>query len=400
MEEKASLAAGRSYASAVLYFDHNATTPMLPEACKGWLEATEKFIGNPSSPHRLGQLADAALQAAREELAAYLGCDAMDIVWTSGATESANAVFHHLDQTLPRGSPIWLSAIEHPCVIAAATERFPGGVVLMPVNHAGVVEVGWLRDRLKLEKPGAVALMAANNETGVLQPWSEVGELCREATVTFFCDAVQWVGKLPARGLGSCDFVSGSAHKFGGPRGVGFLKCPSGTRIKPLLLGGGQEDGRRAGTENVAGVISMLAALGIREKAMDGSGVREREMWRREFEAQLVSELRGCEIVGGTPPRLWNTVSALMPEADCQRRWVVKLDRFGFAVSTGSACSSGREEPSHVLAAMGHTPAQAARVLRFSSGWETPREDWASLFAGLKKVNALVGNAAVEPGSS
>ena len=395
--EKASLAPGRSYGSAVLYFDHNATTPMLPEARQVWLEATEKFIGNPSSSHRLGQRADAALQAAREELAACLGCDAMHIVWTSGATESANAVFHHLAQTLPSGSPIWLSAIEHPCVIAAATARFPGRVALMPVNHAGVVEAGWLRDRLRLEKPGAVALMAANNETGVLQPWSEVSELCREAAVTFFCDAVQWAGKLPARGLGSCDFVSGSAHKFGGPRGVGFLKCPPGMRIKPLLVGGGQEDGRRAGTENVAGVLSMVAALGIREKAMLGSGTPGRESWRREFEARLVAELPGCEIVGGMSPRLWNTVSALMPEADCQRRWVVKLDRFGFAVSTGSACSSGHEEPSHVLAAMGCTSTQAARVLRFSSGWETPREDWASLLAGLKQVNALVGSAVVQP---
>lgn len=384
----------------MLYFDHNATTPMLPEAREVWLEATEKFIGNPSSPHRLGQRADAALQAAREELAGHLGCDAMDIVWTSGATESANAVFHHLAQTLPSDSPIWLSSIEHPCVLAAATGRFPGRVVLMPVTHAGVVEVGWIRERFKIEKPGAVALMAANNETGVVQPWSEVRDLCGEAGVTFFCDAVQWVGKLPARGLGACDFACGSAHKFGGPRGVGFLKCPSGTRMKPMLLGGGQEEGRRAGTENVAGVLSMLAALAVREKGIASSGTSERESWRREFELRLVAELPGCEIIGGMAPRLWNTVSALMPEADCQRRWVVKLDRYGFAVSTGSACSSGREEPSHVLAAMGYPPAQAARVLRFSSGWETPREDWASLLAGLKQINSLVANAAVGPASS
>ena len=400
VEEKTSLVAGHSYPSRMLYFDHNATTPMLPEARAVWLEATEKFIGNPSSPHRLGQRADAALQAAREELAGYLGCDAMDIVWTSGATESANAVFHHLAKTLPSDSPIWLSSIEHPCVMAAATERFPGRVVLMPVNHVGVVEVGWIRERLKIEKPGAVALMAANNETGVLQPWSAVRDLCSEARVTFFCDAVQWVGKLPARGLGACDFVSGSAHKFGGPRGVGFLKCPSGLRMKPMLLGGGQEDGRRAGTENVAGMLSMLAALGIREKAMTGSGTQERELWRREFEAKLVVELPGAEIIGASSTRLWNTVSALMPEADCQRRWVVKLDRFGFAVSTGSACSSGREQPSHVLAAMGCTPDQASRVLRFSSGWETPREEWASLLNGLKQVNALVGTAAPQPAAT
>lgn len=378
----------------MIYFDHNATTLMLPEARAAWIDATEKFIGNPSSPHRIGQRADRVLQEAREELAAIVGCNAGDIVWTSGATESANAVFHHWERKLPADAEVWLSAIEHPCVLAAAEARFPGRVVLLPVTPDGVVDVGRFTEMLRHKAPGAVAVMAANNETGVIQPWREMRVLCSAARIPFFCDAVQWVGKLPSRELGTCDFVSGSAHKFGGPRGVGFLKCPLGVKLSPMISGGGQEEGRRAGTENVAGVLSMMAALREREATIAAGGVAERESWRREFESRLMAELPGSEIVGAKVPRLWNTVSALMPEADCQQRWVVKLDRFGFAVSTGSACSSGREKASHVLSAMGYAPAQAGRVLRFSSGWETKREDWQALLDGLKQVNELVGRAA------
>lgn len=367
---------------------------MLPEARAAWIEATEKFIGNPSSPHRVGQRADRALQDAREEVASILGCGAGEIVWTSGATESANAVFHHLAQTLASDATVWLSAIEHPCVLEAAEARFPGRVVRLSVTRDGVLDLAAFAERLKTGRPGAVAVMAANNETGVIQPWREVSELCRSAGVPFFCDAVQWMGKMPSRGLGGCDFVSGSAHKFGGPRGVGFLKYPVAGRIASMIVGGGQEEGRRAGTENVAGVLSMVAALRAREGLCATKANEERARWRNEFEATLQDALPGCEVVGAKVPRLWNTVSALMPEADCQQRWVVKLDRFGFAVSTGSACSSGREKPSHVLSAMGYAPGQAGRVLRFSSGWEMKREDWLALLGGLKQANKLVGRTA------
>ena len=201
------------------------------------------------------------------------------------------------------------------------------------------------------------------------------------------CDATQWIGKLPASGLGACDFVSGSAHKFGGPRGAGFLKCPSDSTVAPLLAGGKQEGGRRAGTENVAGVLAMVAALEVRESALARGAQRERLAWREEFEQALTGELFGASIVGAGADRLWNTVSAKMPETECRQRWVVKLDKAGFAVSTGSACASGREEPSHVLAAMGLEAGEAGRVLRFSSGWETPRGDWQKLLAGLREVH-------------
>lgn len=373
----------------MIYFDHNATTPLLPVARQAWLEAVERFIGNPSSPHRVGARADNALGEAREKLAQFLGCHALDLVWTSGATEANNTVLNHFARTLPATAEVWVSTIEHPCVLEPALRLFGADrVKRIPVTPDGVLAQEWLSREFKRHRPGLVAVMAANNETGVQQPWREVNELCRAHGVPFFCDAAQWIGKLPAAGLGACDFVSGAAHKFGGPRGVGFLKCPAQGVIEPLLLGGPQEEGRRAGTENVAGVLAMLAALEFREAQLARGESATRETWRDEFVQELPETLPGAVIVGAGQPRLWNTVSALMPETEVCQRWVVKLDKLGFAVSTGSACASGKEAPSHVLSAMGFTPDQAARALRFSAGWETTRDDWQQLLAGLRQVYA------------
>ena len=371
----------------MIYFDHNATTPMLPEARQAWLEAAEAFIGNPSSPHRLGSRADSAIIGARQRLAEFLGCDALDITWTSGATESNNTVLHHFARSLPSDAEVWVSAIEHPCVLTATRHYFSKRHRLIPVTRGGVVDLNWLTDELAHERPGLVAIMAANNETGVLQPWREALAICKQWGVPFFCDAAQWIGKLPANGLGECDFVSGAAHKFGGPKGVGFLKCPAKGRIEPLLRGGPQEEGRRAGTENVAGILSMMTALEVREATLVKDGHETQTRLRDGFVERLLRSLPGAEVVGLRQPRLWNTVSALMPEADCQSRWVVKLDKLGFAVSTGSACSSGKEEPSHVIGAMGYSPTEAGRVLRFSSGWETTGQDWNALLEALQKVH-------------
>ena len=365
----------------MLYFDHNATHPLSETAKRAWLEAVEQFPGNPSSPHRIGQRAEAALQQARGRLAGMLGCGADEIVFTSGATESANAVLAQFDDVL-------VSAIEHPCVIEPLRNRARAGDTgddgfrsprLLPSAATGVVGL----PQLDAEKPQLVAVMAANNETGVLQPWRDALSICRGQGVPMFCDAAQWIGRLPAAGLGKCDFVSGCAHKFGGPQGVGFLKCPAD--FPPLLRGGPQEEGRRAGTENVAGVLAMLAALEERETALRDGGLHERIEWRTEFENGLTGALPGVRVLGAGVERLWNTVSVILPETpDCRRRWVVVMDRLGFAVSTGSACASGKEKPSHVLTAMGVTPEDAGRALRFSAGWGTTRDDWRALLEGVK----------------
>jgi len=372
----------------MIYFDHNATSPLHPAARKAWLEASEQYPGNPSSPHRFGSRADHALEGARARLAEILGCGPREIVWTSGATESNNLALHHFSQLLPRGTEVWVSAVEHPCVLAGARFHFAGRWRPVPVSRAGVVELEWLEREARRRRPGFVAVMAANNETGVCQPWPAVGEWCRAQGVPFLCDATQWLGRLPGAGLGQCDFVSGSAHKFGGPKGLGFLKCPPGARLRPLLLGGPQEEGRRAGTENVAGALAMLAVLELWEQALTSGEQNQRESWRKNFERRMVADLPGAAIIGADAPRLWNTVSALMPETGRPVRWVVKLDKRGFAVSTGSACSSGRETPSHVLAALGYGLEAASRVLRFSSGWETPEREWRGLAQALRQVAA------------
>jgi cysteine desulfurase len=380
----------------MLYFDHNATTPLSAAARAAWLDAVERFPANPSSPHRLGARADAALTDARERLSRLLGCSPLDIVWTSGASEAASTVFHHIARTAPADAEAWISAIEHPCVIEAARHYFGARVREIPVAASGVVDANWISEQLARHRPALVALMAANNETGVLQPWREAASICRGAKIHFFCDAVQWIGKLPASGLSACDFVSGSAHKFGGPRGVGFLKTPANVLVEPLIRGGPQEDGRRAGTENVAGVLAMLAALEERESALARNDQQMRTRWREAFERSLLNRFSGTTIVSAGQPRLWNTVSALMPANDCRHRWVVKLDKEGCAVSTGSACSSGKEAPSHVLGAMGIAPTDAGRVLRFSSGWETTEADWQTLIEAVGRVHAqMMSPAAV-----
>lgn len=320
-----------------------------------------------------------------------LGCDALDIVWTSGATEANNLVLHHVAHSLDEEGEVWLSAIEHPCVLEAAKKWLPERHVLLPVTRGGGIDLAYVANQIAKRRPALIGVMAANNETGILQPWSEVMAMTRAAGVPFFCDAAQWLGKLPAKGLGAADFVSGCAHKFGGPKGVGFLKCPGKGKVQPLIVGGPQEEGRRAGTENVAGVVSMIAALREREAALARNEHLVRQEAKEAFEAALMAALPGSDIVGRDQARLWNTVSALMPEADCQQRWVVKLDKAGFAVSTGSACASGKEVASHVLMAMGYGPSDSGRVLRFSAGWETPAGAWNELLVALKQVHSVMG---------
>jgi cysteine desulfurase len=305
----------------------------------------------------------------------------LDLVWTSGATEANNAIFHHASQD--SGTEAWVSAIEHPSVLAAAQHWFSNRVREIPTTRAGQVDLNWVHDQLKRTRPAIVSVMAANNETGVLQPWREAAQLCREQSIPFACDAAQWVGKLPAADLGLCDFVTGSAHKFGGPLGVGFMKVPLGFR--PLLVGGPQEDGHRAGTENVPSILAMTAAWSEREQQLAAGAAKDKENWRDRFIQNLQARLSGVEALGQNAPRLWNTVAAIMPAVtDCRRRWVVKLDKLGCAVSTGSACASGKEKPSHVLVAMGYDSGD--RMLRFSSGWETTVADWEALLKGIEQA--------------
>ena len=359
----------------MIYLDHNATAPLCAAAREAWLAVHERGYGNPSSLHRPGQRAERALDSAREELASHLDARAMELVWTSGATEAANATLAHLSKQTR--DALAVSAIEHPCVMEAAERWFEGRLEIIPVEASGIVRIDHVQALLASKTIGAVAVMAANNETGVLQPWQKLQQLCTENSVPFVCDATQWIGRLPGGGLGACDYVFASGHKFGAPVGIGFLKLPAraeGTAFQSLLLGGPQEDARRAGTQNVAAAAAFAAALNHSTANM--SSIADRLAMRARVEAQLRERIEGLQIVAESAERLWNTISILAPAAlDCRQRWVVRLDAAGVAASSGSACASGKEKPSHVLAAMGLGDC-ADRVVRFSGGWETTEEEW------------------------
>jgi cysteine desulfurase len=354
------------------YFDANATTPLLPAAREAWLAAPWH---NPSSLYAEAAAAHDALDQCRERLAAILGCEATDLVFLSGATEANNAVVESFTRL---GKKVAVSAVEHPSLREPAA-----GAVQIPAGAGGIVSLKALQKILETDKPALVSLMAANNETGVLQPWREALALCREAEVAFHCDAAQWLGKLPAAGLGECDFLSGSAHKFGGPKGTGFVKVTGHFR---WLRGGPQEDRRRAGTENLPGIAAMLAALEAAE-----SSPAPPESLRRTFETEIHRAVPGVQIVAGDSPRLWNTVLLVMPQ-HANVKWLARLSRAGFQVSTGSACSSG-SGASEVLAAMGLPADALRRVLRISGLRGHTAADWHALAEAFAAVHASLNAA-------
>ncbi len=366
------------------YFDHNATTPLSRAARAAWIEASEDAWQNPSGPYRAGARVRNRLEAGRERLGDFLACPGESLVFTSGATEGNNALFAWLARRAGPEDRVLLSAVEHPSVREAAMRWFPGRTEFIPVDRDGAVDPEAVRRELRRKRPGLVSVMAANNETGVVQPFETLAALCREAGVWFHCDAAQWIGKMPAARLEGCDFVTGSAHKFGGPKGVGFLRVPVSADDFQGQVGGEQEHRRRAGTENYPAIAAMVAALEEREVA-GFADVDERIARRAAFESRLAEAVPGVRIAGTGKERLWNTVSIIVPRHR-NHRWVMKLDREGFAVSTGSACSSGDEAPSPVLAAMGYGVEEARRAVRVSAGTETGEADWSGLGEAFARV--------------
>ena len=368
------------------YFDHNATTPLTPVARDAWLQASAEMWQNPSSLYRDAARVRIRLEAARARLAEFIGCAPELIVFTSGATEGANAVLAHWARVLPTEGRVAVNPTEHPCVLESAKEFFGGRILWLPVTKDGVVESSGVTALLKDQRIAGVITMAANNETGVLQPWAEIARCCGLAGVEYFCDAAQWLGKLPASGLGSAGWVCGSAHKFGGPKGVGFIKIPVGEEGFRGQLGGAQQRGHRGGTEDFPGVVAMVSALAEAEqkKVFQES---ERLRWRGLFEQSVRVAVPGLKVVAAGAERLWNTVSLCMPHTE-NHRWITRLDKLGFQVSIGSACATAKEGPSHVLAAMGLASGEAKRVIRVSSGWETSEADWKTLAEALGSLES------------
>ena len=354
------------------YFDNNATTRPCEVAVAAHSEALSEDWRNPSAPSSAGARVRVKLDSAREKLSAFFGVSPDAISFTSGATESNNAVFSHLARVSSEQDRVLLSPVEHPSVREAANRYFPGRLGELPTDRYGVVDPASVDSALDAGSVALVSVMAANNETGVIQPWEEISRICRAHAVPFHCDATQWVGKLPSGQLDVCDYLSASAHKFGGLKGVGLLKSPT---EGSFIVGGEQEGGRRAGTENYPGALAMLAALEEAESFVESSTL---EQARNEFEESLRYSIPDVKVLGDSVPRLWNVSALLMPRCD-NLRWVGKLEKLGHEVSTGSACATGKDGPSRVSAAMGLSPEQARRVVRVSGSRETAPADWSGL---------------------
>lgn len=329
------------------YLDHNATTPLLPEARAAMLDAMDRLWANPSSPHAAGRAAAMAIDRARQQVAALFGRAARDVTFTSGATE-ANALALSGLRTSARPE-VWTSAVEHPSALAWADRR-------VPVDRRGVLDLDALDEALASggARVAVLSVMAANNETGVLQPVDEIGRRARAAGVLYHCDATQLPGRVATSV--EADLITLSAHKIGGPRGAGALI--GAVPFQPLLRGGPQERGRRAGTPNTPAIVGFgVAAERARQHPSFDPGPRDalEEACRR----------LGATILGEGAPRLPNTLSALFPAPG--ELIVSALDLEGVAVSTGSACASGASEPSHVVRAMGFEGVP----VRFSLGSDT-----------------------------
>lgn len=368
------------------YFDHNATAPLSKEAKAAWLEATEACWLNPSSPYRSAAAVKVRYEAVRESLAERLRVEPGRVLFTSGATEGNNAVMRHWAGTLSSDKKVGVSPIEHPSVIEAAKHFLGERIEWLPMTQDGRVDMDEFVPQIRSGALAAISVMAANNETGVIQPWQVIAELCAEAAIPYHCDASQWVGRMSLSDLGDCSYVTACAHKFGGPRGVGFMLLPSSGDRCHLFLGGSQEAGHRAGTEDVVGVLSMAAAL-KHSTQIGESGPRDTFI---EKITRMIPEIR---VVGVEAPRLWNTVSLIMPKHQSVR-WIRLLEKAGFLLSAGSACSTGKSALSHVLLKMGIDEGAAGRVLRISAGAETTGEDWRALADAIPRTYEALNDEA------
>jgi cysteine desulfurase len=357
-----------------VYLDWNATTPLRPEA-RAAMEAAWDLSGNPSSVHAEGRQARRLVEEARASVAAAVGAPARNLVFTSGGTE-ANALA--LVPGLRRGSGapverLLVSAVEHASVLAGGRFR-PEAIRSVRVTRSGVLDLDQLCAALEGGPPALVSVMLANNETGALQPVAEVAEIVHAAGGALHVDAIQALGKIPVdiQAL-QADLLTVSAHKIGGPKGVGAVILAEGLAgLEPLLPGGGQELGRRAGTENVAGIAGFGAAVKASTGALDGDAARL-EDFRKRLERGLKQQ-EGTIVFSEEVKRLPNTTLFTVPGLKAETA-VIGFDLAGIAVSSGSACSSGKVQPSHVLEAMGFGPGIAQGAVRLSLGWSTSSAD-------------------------
>jgi cysteine desulfurase len=360
------------------YLDHNATSPLRPEAVEAVVRALQ-VPGNPSSIHAEGRAARAVIETARDRIAAFVGASPKNVVFTSGGTEAANAVlspsFHRIDG--PPATLLLVGSTEHPCGLEG--HRFaPERVERIPVTSSGAIDLGWLARRLEQAhgEQVLVSIQTANNETGVLQPVVEAARLVHGAGGLIHTDAVQAAGRIPLDIASlEVDALTLSAHKLGGPKGVGALVLAS-DRLQiadRLVRGGGQERGHRAGTENVAGIAGFAAAADAAAAHLDEERARLEDL-RDTAQAELRRVGADAVVFAEAAERLPNTLAFAVPGVRAETA-LIRFDLEGVALSSGSACSSGKVRRSHVLEAMGVDAALAAGALRMSLGWNSTKED-------------------------
>jgi cysteine desulfurase len=356
-----------------VYLDNNATTPVLPKVFEAMRPYFAEHFGNASSIHHHGQETRAAVERARESVAALLGCRSSEIVFTSGGTEGDNLAISGLARA---GDHVISSTIEHHAVLNSCKHLEAIGCELsyVPVDGRGLVDPDDVRRALR-PNTKLITIMMANNETGVLQPVEEIGKIAADADVNFHTDAVQAAGKtsIEVKRI-ACDLLSISGHKLHAPQGVGALYVGKGTILQPMFYGGSHERSRRAGTENVPGIIGLGKAAEIAKQALDRGDLAQMAAMRDRIEQTILSEVEATGVNGEGAPRVPNTTNIHFDYIEGEAL-VIALDLKGLAVSTGAACSSGAIEPSHVLTAMGLSPEISRASLRFSLGKQNTEDD-------------------------
>jgi cysteine desulfurase len=385
-----------------VYFDYNATTPLAPEVLEAVIAASRDQFGNASSVHYFGQRAKAAMDEARSAVAALIRADPSEIVYTSGGTESDNFAIRGAADALEPGGRRHLvaSAIEHEAVLNTlkALSRRGWHTTLIPVDRTGIVDPDRLRE-LVTKDTALVSVMQANNEIGTIQPIAELAAIAHQHGALMHTDAVQSVGKLPVdvRALG-IDLLSLSAHKFNGPKGAGALWIKRGTRMQPMLTGGKHERSRRAGTENVPALVGMGVAARLAMGKLAAEGVRVGAL-RDRLEDGILRSVPGTVLNGAHAPRVPNTTNISFDRVEAESL-LIALDLEAIAVSTGSACSSGTLEPSHVLRAMGLSTHRTQSSLRFSLGLFSTQEEVDRVVAVLPGIVDKLRALTRRPGSA
>jgi cysteine desulfurase len=371
-----------------IYLDHNATTPVDPAAADAMMRALKDLFGNASSVHYYGQQAKAAMDDARSAVAALIGAEPSEIVFTSGGTEADNFAIRGAAEALEVTGRKHLitSGIEHEAVLNTFKALAKRGwrTTVLPLDARGIVSPDALRDALT-DDTALVSIMHANNEIGTVQPIAELATIARARGALFHTDAVQSAGKIPvnARALG-VDLLAVSAHKFYGPKGIGALWAKRGVRLSAFLAGGKQERNRRAGTENVPGAIGMGVAAAHAAQKMIAEGTRL-SMLRDRLENGILAAVPQTDVNGSREPRVPNTTNISFERIEAESL-LIALDLEGVAVSTGSACSSGTLEPSHVLKAMGLSSHRAQNSIRFSLGASNTEEQIDHVIAVLPRI--------------